>query len=469
MALTITNTNTLTLLNIVNRTSNAQSNTLTQLSTGLKINKGSDDPAGMIVMESLRAELTAVNAAIGNNQRADSLLTVADGAMAEVSSLLNEVESLVAASASDGGMSAAERSANQSQIDSALASIDRIINTTRFNGKQLLNGSQSILTTGVDTSKTADLRVYSRGQSTSDFSITTAEKTAAAQASAAVTWASGEKLTEATEIVIVGTEGTASISLATDDTAANIITKINAATATTGVTATDDGDAGNDNFSLATSGTGSDEYVSLEVLSGGTTDGASSLDTARTTGADAVVTVNGTDVTADGKSVYYSANGYDISFTFEAADTFTIKATGGMTFQMGTTADTRRTIGVDSLATYRLGGGDSGGKLSQLKSGGVLDLSKKKSASLKVVQKAISDVAAARGRIGGFQKFTVQTSINSLNATKIGLSDAKSVVSETDYATATAELNRQSVLLNSGIQLLGLANQQASQILSLLG
>ena len=137
MALTITNTNTLTLLNIVNRTSNAQSNTLTQLSTGLKINKGSDDPAGMIVMESLRAELTAVNAAIGNNQRADSLLTVADGAMAEVSSLLNEVESLVAASASDGGMSAAERSANQSQIDSALASIDRIINTTRFNGKQL--------------------------------------------------------------------------------------------------------------------------------------------------------------------------------------------------------------------------------------------------------------------------------------------------------------------------------------------
>ncbi len=81
----------------------------------------------------------------------------------------------------------------------------------------------------------------------------------------------------------------------------------------------------------------------------------------------------------------------------------------------------------------------------------------------------MSDVANARGRIGGFQRFQVQTSINSLSAAKTGLSAARSVIADTDYAVATAELNRQSVLLNSGISLLGLANQQAAQILSLLG
>ena len=88
MGLTVTNTNTLKLLNIINRTTTNQSKTLERLSTGLKINRGSDDPSGLIALESLTAELTSVDAAIENNQRSDALLGVADGALAEVSSLL---------------------------------------------------------------------------------------------------------------------------------------------------------------------------------------------------------------------------------------------------------------------------------------------------------------------------------------------------------------------------------------------
>ncbi|MCP4250968.1 MAG: flagellin, partial [bacterium] len=105
MGLTITNTNALNLLNIVNRTSTAQSNTLTQLSTGLKINRGADDPAGLIALTSLNAELTSVNAALDNNQRSDAMLCVADGATAEISSLLNDIKSMVTASSSEAGLS----------------------------------------------------------------------------------------------------------------------------------------------------------------------------------------------------------------------------------------------------------------------------------------------------------------------------------------------------------------------------
>ena len=103
------------------------------------------------------------------------------------------------------------------------------------------------------------------------------------------------------------------------------------------------------------------------------------------------------------------------------------------------------------------------------KSGGTADLASKSANTLKAVRKAITQVAAAKGRIGGFQKFQIQTSINSLNQAKESLTSAKSVIADTDYAQATADLNRESVLLNSGISLLGMANQQASQILSLLG
>ena len=472
MGMTVTNTNTLSLLNIINRTSLAQSKTLQQMATGYRINSGADDPAGLIAMESLGAEITAINAALSNNMRADSLLSVADGALTEVSSLLSDIESLVAASASDGGLTAAEKAANQSQIDSAIASIDRIVGTTNFNGKRLLDGSQGVQTTGIAANTFESLRVYSRGESASDLTVTATVKTAATSAQGSVGMAAAATLTADTEIVIAGTEGTATISLGNGQTGAQVIAAINAATVTTGVTATADGAS----FNLATSGKGTDEFLSMTVLSGGTVSAGAFANVSRTEGVDAVVTVNGEDVTGDGLDIYYSANGYSISFSCgtgldTAAETsnFTLKAAGGLTFQLGQTASTRSTIGVDSLAAYALGGGDSGGYLNNLKSGGSLDLAQNSANSLKVVRKAIGDVAGARGRIGGFQKFQVQTSINSLNAAKVSLTDAKSMIADTDYAVATSELNRQSVLLNSGISLLGLANQQSAQILSLLG
>ena len=158
--------------------------------------------------------------------------------------------------------------------------------------------------------------------------------------------------------------------------------------------------------------------------------------------------------------------------TTGATEAITVKVGadgGGMTFQLGTDSTTRSTVGIDSVATYRLGGGDAGATLNELKSGGDADLQAHSANSLKAVRKAITQVAAAKGRIGGFQKFQVQTSANSLTQLQESLSTAKSVIADTDYALASAELNRQSVLLNSGISLLGLANQQAAQILSLLG
>jgi flagellin len=88
--------------------------------------------------------------------------------------------------------------------------------------------------------------------------------------------------------------------------------------------------------------------------------------------------------------------------------------------------------------------------------------------TLSAVRKAISQVASARGRIGGFQKFRVDTSINTLNATKEALSSARSVLRDVDFAAETAELSRLQVLTQSGISLLAVAGQQSAQILSLL-
>ena len=88
--------------------------------------------------------------------------------------------------------------------------------------------------------------------------------------------------------------------------------------------------------------------------------------------------------------------------------------------------------------------------------------------ALSSVREAIAEVAGVQGRLGGFQKFQVQSSINALQASRTGLTEAASVIGDTDFAVATAELNRQTVLIQSSVNLLGLVNQQTGQILQLL-
>ena len=114
---------------------------LQRLSTGLAINRGADDPAGLIASENLRSEKAAINSAINNAERAEQVVNVAEGGLQEVSNLLVELQSLVSSTANEAGVSDEEKDANQLQIDSILQTIDRIANATEFQGEKLLNGN----------------------------------------------------------------------------------------------------------------------------------------------------------------------------------------------------------------------------------------------------------------------------------------------------------------------------------------
>lgn len=117
---------------------------LMKLSTGLKINRGSDDPSGLIASEQLRSVLEALDAESRALERADSVAAVADAAMGEVSGLLNDAQALAVASANTGAMSEAEIEANQMQMNSILQSIDRISASAQFGGQRLLDGSATL-------------------------------------------------------------------------------------------------------------------------------------------------------------------------------------------------------------------------------------------------------------------------------------------------------------------------------------
>ena len=121
---------------------------LTKLSTGQRINRAADNPAGLISSEQLRAALAALDAESRSLQRTDAVAAVAGGALGEVSDQLIEARTLATTNANTAGLSDAERQANQLQIDSILSNVDRVSRSTSFNGQPLLDGTASLTAAG---------------------------------------------------------------------------------------------------------------------------------------------------------------------------------------------------------------------------------------------------------------------------------------------------------------------------------
>ena len=136
-----TNVSSLIAQKILGRSNSQLQETLTRLSTGLRINAGKDDPAGLIASENLRRDITSAAKAITNTERATQLIATADSALSQISNLLNDIRGLVVEAANTGVLSDEQIAANQLQVDSSLEAIDRISQVTTFQGRKLLDGS----------------------------------------------------------------------------------------------------------------------------------------------------------------------------------------------------------------------------------------------------------------------------------------------------------------------------------------
>src|SRR5919205_2616726 len=154
-----TNVSSLIAQRVLRKNNESVNKSLERLSTGLKINKGADNPAGLIASENLRLEKAGIAQAIDNAERASNIIGTAEGGLAEVSSLLNELQGLVGQAANTGGLSKEELAANQLQVDSILGTVNRIAGSTAFQGTKLLNGNFAYQTSGVAASAFNSIQV----------------------------------------------------------------------------------------------------------------------------------------------------------------------------------------------------------------------------------------------------------------------------------------------------------------------
>ena len=138
----------------------ALSSTYEKLSSGLRINKASDDAAGLAIADSLKADQAVATVAIRNANDGISTIAIADGALSQVSSVLTRLAELAEQSA-NGTYSVDQRSALQNEFSALGSEIERIANTTEFNGVKLINGTNSSLTlqVGFDSGSNSQLSI----------------------------------------------------------------------------------------------------------------------------------------------------------------------------------------------------------------------------------------------------------------------------------------------------------------------
>jgi len=139
----VNNLGAINALNRLSRTNTGLSKTLERLSSGLRINSAADDASGLAIADGLRADVAALNQAVRNANDGTSVVQVADGALGEVSSLLQRAVSLAEQAASDtsGADNSASKSALNSEYQEILREINRISLTVDFNGQTLLGTS----------------------------------------------------------------------------------------------------------------------------------------------------------------------------------------------------------------------------------------------------------------------------------------------------------------------------------------
>jgi flagellin len=352
------------------RANNSLNTALTRLSTGLKINSGADDPAGLIATQNLQSNIIGVNAGISNSQQANSVIATADSALSQVSTLLDSIRGLVSQSANTGALSQAQIQANQLQVDSSLQAIDRIANATTFGGQKLLDGSLNFITTSAGAATTAATGTVGSqvaaaatgtvGSGTSAVSVTAVATGSASNSyKVSVTAATGAASAGAVTVAFSGSSSgglAVSVASGTTATAADVASAINADAGASAVFSATGGAGTAATTTTATTAGGADSnQISLTAVNGGTTYNGTNVSfvSGATAGSETVAYTAGTN-TLSISIASGSSTAADVTSAINADATvsalFTASGAGTGTFTAGTTsAVTSGGTSVDNL------------------------------------------------------------------------------------------------------------------------
>jgi flagellin len=265
-----------------------------------------------------------------------------------------------------------------------------------------------------------------------------------------------------------GASGAEVFSFQTGTSLAQVLAAVNLVSDATGVEATSAGDT----ITLQSTAYGSSAFVNVNVISeGGGGAFETGLSASRDEGSDIVASINGITANGNGNTLSINTATLDLTLTVDEGSStdiaFTIEG-GGALFQLGpdVVSNQQARLGIQSVNSARLGGVN--GLLFELASGGTAALDTDTTTAARIVDEAINKITSLRGRLGAFQKTTVEANLISLSDTLVNLTDAESAIRDADFAAESANLTRAQILVQSGTSVLAIANSNPQNVLALL-
>ena len=489
-----TNVSALNALDNLNNVANNVAGSIEKLSSGLRINRASDDPAGLIISESLRAQIDGLNQAVSNSQDATNLIKTSEGALTEVNTLLRNVRQLAVHAANTGVNDQTAVQADQSQISSSLASIERIAEQTQFGTKHLLDGSSGIASNVVDTKDIAGINIGGTFNNLATQSgtvniVVNSVATRAQVSSGLATYASVNASLSTVNGTLTGNGGTVvlngqSISVSGSDTVQTLINKINNLAGTTGVSAdfTQGNGSGSivlrqqnygSNFSINESESSSLVTGASPTLVKGTNATVTVVASALINGAvtSVVATFTGGRAATDSGLRVTDTAGNSLLLTEAALSlpgtqtTVGTVSSGSLQFQIGANAGQSVTASLGNVRTTNLGNTSVAGQNLS-----TIDVSTATGAdnALKITDEAIGQVTQLRANLGSFQKNTLESTIRYLGVGVENLSASESQIRDTNVASEVVKLTKNQIIQQAATSVLAQANQAPQQVLSLL-
>lgn len=469
----------------------AVSKSLEKLSSGFRINRAGDDAAGLAISEKMRAQITGLNTAQKNAQDGVSLVQTAEGALTEVHSMLNRMVELADQSANGTYDNEVDRANLQKEIASLKDEINRIADSTNFNGINLLDGSLSA----------AKLDVKSASINGNPITPTVNAATGTTSAFAVKAGANGTKQTltveyadESGTLHEVEVEYTSGNSVAANDTAIlgalqkSELASVFDITSDKGGNFTLTSKVGGENGAKLTGISTTDTTASDVVKAGAVTKGKNETVTL-TNGAQNIAA--GDTIVLNGKTYEFVANtsskpktegataivvGVDDDATIAnlntALENAGVKATkaganlvlsatkdgAALTLQIGDTSEdfNQMNVSVGDMHTAALGIAD-------------IDISTQAGAKAAVdkIKSAINSVSSTRGDLGAIQN-RLEHTINNLSVTAENMTAAESRIRDVDMANEMMAYTKNNILVQSSQAMLAQANQLPQGVLQLL-
>ena len=511
-----TNINSLTAQRNLTNSQSSLSSSIQRLSSGLRINSAKDDAAGLSISERFTSQIRGLNQAARNANDGISLAQTAEGALGASGTILQRIRELAVQSA-NATNSASDRAALNQEVSQLASELNRIAQTTQFNGQNILDGSLSsssfqvganayqtitATTANFTTTKYGNYRmgsvVAATASGTGDLVQGTNARTTTSQggiALAVTTLAAASNVVQdAAGFVINGISGSATVAIAQGDSAKTVAANINAQSGNTGVTATARTEidvktflaGGSYSIDLLSDNT---SVVNLSFsVSANSADGLAGAinafnDKSSQTGVTAKLNSAGDGITltnAAGNDMLImnrsaATSVMDVGLQTAIAGSAGVAVTASSSSVTGQIVlDSSSSFGTTSTAAATNTAAKTGFFLattsaSELQSTSTVDVSTVESATrtLATVDSAIGAVSSQRAKFGALQS-RFETTISSLNTTSENLSASRSRVQDADFAIETANLSRAQILQQAGTAMVAQANQLPQGVLALL-